>query len=86
MKNIEIYTTMFCPFCARAKSLLKSKGVAFEEIDVTIDAPRRQEMTKRAEGAHTVPQIFVDGEHIGDCDFIHRLDASGNLDQILGTA
>ncbi|MCG8491636.1 MAG: glutaredoxin 3 [Sneathiellales bacterium] len=86
MKNIEIYTTMFCPFCARAKSLLKSKGVQFEEIDVTMDAPRRQEMMKRADGAHTVPQIFVDGEHIGDCDFIHHLDAAGNLDQILGKA
>lgn len=86
MKSIEIYTTMFCPFCTRAKSLLKSKGVAFEEVDVTSDLKRRQEMAKRSEGAQSVPQIFIDGEHIGDCDFIHRLDASGKLDQILGTA
>lgn len=85
MKSIEIYTTMFCPFCSRAKSLLKNKGLSFEEIDVTVDATRRKEMMKRSEGAHTVPQIFIDGEHIGDCDFVHRLDASGKLDQILGT-
>ncbi|MEP3247097.1 MAG: glutaredoxin 3 [Sneathiella sp.] len=86
MKSIEIYTTMFCPFCSRAKSLLKRKGADFQEIDVTMDAARRQEMTKRAEGATSVPQIFVDGEHIGDCDFIHKLDAAGHLDQILQTA
>ncbi len=85
MKSVEIYTTMFCPFCSRAKSLLKSKGVAFEEIDVTVDGNRRKEMVKRAEGAYTVPQIFIGGEHIGDCDFVHKLDASGKLDQILGT-
>ncbi|OUR76488.1 glutaredoxin 3 [Alphaproteobacteria bacterium 46_93_T64] len=83
MKNIEIYTTMFCPFCSRAKSLLKSKGVKYTEIDVTVDAKGRQEMIKRAEGATSVPQIFIQGEHIGDCDFIHKLDASGQLDQIL---
>ncbi|MBL4667278.1 MAG: glutaredoxin 3 [Sneathiella sp.] len=83
MKDIEIYTTMFCPFCSRAKSLLKSKGAAFTEIDVTVDAKGRQEMMKRSEGATSVPQIFIQGEHIGDCDFIHKLDASGQLDQIL---
>lgn len=86
MKSIEIYTTMFCPFCSQAKKLLKGKGIKFKEIDVTVDAPKRQEMTKRSEGARTVPQVFVNGEHIGDCDFIHRLDASGKLDQILGVA
>jgi len=83
MKKVEIYTTMFCPFCVRAKALLKRKGVQFKEIDVTMDRKKRQEMTKRAEGATSVPQIFVQGQHIGDCDFIHRLDASGKLDQIL---
>lgn len=83
MKKIEIYTAMLCPFCARAKSLLNSKGVQFEEIDVTMDPKGRQEMTKKADGATSVPQIFVNDIHIGDCDYIHRLDAAGKLDQIL---
>lgn len=74
---------MLCPFCARAKSLLNSKGVQFEEIDVTMDPKGRQEMTKKADGATSVPQIFVNDIHIGDCDYIHRLDAAGKLDQIL---
>ncbi|MEH6404469.1 MAG: glutaredoxin 3 [Sneathiella sp.] len=86
MKSIEVYTTMFCPFCSRAKQLLKAKGIKFKEIDVTIDGKKRQEMAKRSDGAHSVPQIFVNDIHLGDCDFIHRLDASGKLDQILGVA
>ena len=86
MKKVEIYTTMLCPFCSRAKSLLKKKGVQFKEIDVTTDLRGREEMRKRSGGAHTVPQIFVSGEHIGDCDYVHRLDAAGKLDQILGNA
>mgnify|MGYP003631347570 CR=1 FL=1 len=77
MKRIEIYTTMFCPYCARAKKLLKEKGVAGD---------LREEMTKRAHGAYTVPQIFIDGEHLGDSDYLHKLDADGKLDQILGVA
>ncbi len=83
MKTIEIYTTMFCPFCSRAKSLLNSKGVKYQEIDVTSDLKGRKEMTKRSDGATSVPQIFVNGNHIGDCDYIHKLDASGQLDHIL---
>ncbi|MCR9212975.1 MAG: glutaredoxin 3 [Proteobacteria bacterium] len=86
MKEIEIYTTMFCPFCSRAKKLLKTKGVNFKEIDVTVSADLRQEMMQRAGGAHTVPQVFVDGEHIGDCNYLYMLDGSGKLDPILGTA
>jgi glutaredoxin 3 len=86
MKNIEIYTTMFCPFCSRAKKLLNNKNVSYKEIDVTVSADLRQEMMQRAGGAHTVPQIFVDGKHIGDSDYIHRLDESGKLDHILGTS
>ena len=84
MKNIEIYTTMFCPFCSRAKKLLNNKGADYKEIDVTVDGDLREEMTRRAHGAYTVPQIFVDGEHIGDSDMIHMLDAKGTLDHILG--
>lgn len=86
MKIIEIYTTMFCPFCARAKKLLNSKGIKYKEIDVTMAGDLREEMTQRSHGARTVPQIFVDGEHIGDSDYIHMLDANGKLDQILGIA
>lgn len=85
MKNVEIYTTMFCPYCTRAKKLLKNKGVSFKEIDVTISGGLRQEMTKRSGGAHTVPQIFVDGEHIGDSDYLQVLDGAGKLNTILGT-
>ena len=84
MKNIEIYTTMFCPFCARAKKLLNSKGVSYKEIDVTISGDLREEMTRRAGGAYTVPQIFVDGKHVGDSDYIHMLDDKGKLNHILG--
>ncbi|WP_443024268.1 glutaredoxin 3 [Sneathiella sp.] len=84
MKNIEIYTTMFCPFCSRAKKLLKQKGVAYKEIDVTVSGDLRQEMTKRAGGSYTVPQVFIDGEHIGDCNYLYMLDDAGKLDPILG--
>lgn len=83
MAEIEIYTTPFCPFCHRAKALLKSKGVAFTEIDVMMRPGRRQEMTERAGGRHTVPQIFVDGEYLGDCTDIHDMDGEGRLDAAL---
>lgn len=86
MKNIEIYTILFCPYCERAKKLLQSKGVQFTEIDVTLAGEKREEMTRRAGGARTAPQIFVDGEHLGDCDYIHKLDAEGKLDARLGIA
>ena len=77
---------MFCPYCARAKKLLKEKGVDYQEIDVTVAGDLREEMPKRAHGAYTVPQIFIDGEHLGDSDYLHKLDADGKLDQILGVA
>jgi glutaredoxin 3 len=86
MANIEIYTTPFCPFCVRAKQLLKSKGVEFKEIDVMMSASKRREMSEMAGGATSVPQIFVDGEHIGDCDGIHAMDACGQLDPVIGLA
>lgn len=84
--KVEIYTTPFCPYCSRAKKLLEQKGVAFEEIDVMMQAGKRKEMRERAGGVNTVPQVFVDGELLGDCDFIHSLDATGELDQRLGLA
>lgn len=83
MSKIEIYTSPFCGFCYRAKSLLDQKGVEYEEIDVMMSPGKRQEMTERA-GATSVPQVFVDGEHIGDCNGIYALDAAGELDTKLG--
>ncbi len=81
--EITIYTAAHCPFCVRAIQLLKDKGVAYIEIDVGGKPELRQEMTQKA-GADSVPQVFVDGRHIGDCDGIHALDAQGELDEVLG--
>lgn len=81
--DIEIFTTPFCPFCHRAKALLKKKGVTFTEINVMMSPGKRAEMTERAGGRHTVPQIFVDGQHVGDCTEIHQMDAQGTLDAAL---
>lgn len=86
MAEIEIYTTPFCPFCSRAKQLLKSKNVNFKEIDVMMSSSKRRKMSEMAGGATSVPQIFVDGKHIGDCDGIHAMDARGELDPALGIA
>lgn len=82
MSDIEIYTTRFCPFCVRAKQLLQSKGLAFDEVPVDGDAQKREQMTRRA-GSHTVPQIWIKGEHIGGCDELMALDRSGELDRRL---
>lgn len=84
MSKVEIYTTNWCPYCAMAKSLLNEKGVAYEEIDVTDDPARRNEMTERAGGRRTVPEIFIDGKIIGGFDDLHALDAAGKLDGLLG--
>ena len=86
MARIEIYTSPFCPYCHAAKRLLAKKGVAFEEIDVTMVPGARRTMTERSGGQTTVPQVFVDGRHIGDSDGIHALDAEGALDRALGIA
>lgn len=84
MKKIDIYTTPYCPFCKRAKSLLSSKKARFNEIDLSQEPDKFEEMIEKSNGAKTVPQIFVNGKHIGDCDFIHNLDSEGKLDDILG--
>jgi glutaredoxin 3 len=81
--NIEIYTKAFCGFCSRAKALLDAKGVSYEEYDITMGGPKRQEMLERSNGRYTVPQIFIDGKHIGGCDDIMALDAGGGLDPLL---
>jgi glutaredoxin 3 len=84
MKKIEIYTTDYCPFCIKAKNLLKKKKILFEEINVSNNDILREKMTKMTNGARSVPQIFVDNIHIGDCDKIHLLDKENKLDSILG--
>jgi glutaredoxin 3 len=83
MAQIDIYTTMFCGYCQRAKALLAQKGAAFTEIDVMADAERRQEMQKRAGGRTSVPQIFIDGQHIGGYQELYTLDRSGRLETLL---
>lgn len=83
MPNIEIYTTAICPYCVRAKSLLDRKGVSYTEIDVGMDADKRAEMMDRAGGRRTVPQIFINGQHVGGSDDLHALDAEGRLDPLL---
>jgi len=84
MKKIEIYTTNYCPFCVKAKSLLKKKNIKFSEIDVSNDEALREKMTNMANGARSVPQIFVDDAHIGDCDKLYKLDQEKKLDKLLG--
>ena len=83
MVRIEIYTKFFCPYCARAKKLLESKGVAYEEHDITMGGDKRAEMLKRANGRHTVPQIFIADRHIGGSDDLAELDRNGQLDPLL---
>ena len=74
MANIEIYTKATCPFCIRAKALLNSKGVTFNELPIDGDAAKREDMIQRS-GRTTVPQIFIDAQHIGGCDDLYALDA-----------
>jgi glutaredoxin 3 len=83
MKRVEIYTTRTCPYCLAAKELLQSKGVAFEETDVGADPALRSAMTRRANGRHTVPQIFIGGVHAGGCDDLYALEDAGKLDPML---
>jgi glutaredoxin 3 len=83
MKQVEIYTTRFCGFCVAAKRLLTQKGAEFTEIDVGAEPSRRAEMTQRASGGYTVPQIFIGGRHIGGCDELYSLERAGKLDDIL---
>lgn len=83
MAKIEIYTTPVCGFCHAAKRLLNSKSQSFTEIDVWQAPEKRKEMVQRANGGHTVPQIFIDGRHIGGCDDLYALDRAGKLDPLL---
>jgi glutaredoxin 3 len=83
MAKIEVYTKAMCPYCTRAKRLLTEKGAAFEEHDITMGGPKRAEMLQRANGRSTVPQIFIDGRHIGGSDDLAALNAAGKLDPLL---
>ena len=83
MAKVEIYTKFLCPYCTRAKSLLASKGVEFEEYDISMGGPKRAEMIERANGRTTVPQVFIDGRHIGGSDDLAELDRAGGLDPLL---
>lgn len=83
MKPVEIYSSPLCGFCHAAKRLLNSKGVSFAEIDVLAEPNRRAEMVQRANGGRTVPQIFIDGTHVGGCDDLYALERAGKLDGML---
>ncbi len=83
MQPVTIYTTAWCPYCSAAKSLLKEKGVAFQEIDVERAQGGRAAMVERAGGRTSVPQIFVGSTHVGGCDDLHALDRDGKLGPLL---
>lgn len=83
MQPVEIYTSPLCGFCHAAKRLLTQKGVSFAEIDISREPDKRQEMMQRANGKHTVPQIFVGTTHVGGCDELYALDRAGKLDPLL---
>ncbi|GAB0057305.1 Glutaredoxin 3 [Candidatus Magnetaquicoccaceae bacterium FCR-1] len=83
MPEIVLYSTTVCPFCIRAKMLLNKKNVTFEEINLDKNPERRDEMVKLAGGRRTVPQIFINGQHIGGCDDLYALDQAGKLDPLL---
>ncbi|NSZ17979.1 glutaredoxin 3 [Agrobacterium vitis] len=82
MASVIIYTRKYCEYCARAKALLTTKGVAFTEVDATGNAELRQEMVDKS-GRNTFPQIFIDGTHVGGCDDLHALERAGKLDPML---
>jgi glutaredoxin 3 len=86
MAKIEIYSGPFCPYCVRAKHLLKQRGLAFTEYDVHDEPARRSEMLERSHGARTIPQIFINGRHVGGCNELYALDRSGKLPDWLAAA
>jgi glutaredoxin 3 len=81
--KVEVYTTSYCPYCTRAKSLLRSKGVVFEEIDVSGDSALREKMIEMSGGRRTVPEIFINGKIIGGYDELRALEDEGGLDPLL---
>ncbi|MBV8975981.1 MAG: glutaredoxin 3 [Alphaproteobacteria bacterium] len=85
MSKVRIYTTPICPYCVRAKSLLKKKGAQIEEIDIFMDSRARDEMEAKANGRRSVPQIFIGDTHVGGCDDLYALDRAGELDPLLAS-
>ena len=83
MAKVEIYTSIMCPYCSRALALLRAKNIVFEQIDVSMSDDLRQVMRRRTGGRTSVPQIFIDGEHIGGCDELVALESAGHLDAFL---
>ena len=83
MAEVTVYSSMLCPYCTRAKRLLKEKGVEFTEIDLMQEPLRKREMIEKAGGLTSVPQIFVGETHVGGCDELYALDAAGKLDPLL---
>lgn len=83
MAKVEIYTKSTCPYCFRAKALLKEKGVEPDEVAVDLGGEKRREMIERAGGRVTVPQIFINGKHVGGCDDLFELEDAGKLDMLL---
>ena len=83
MSTVEIYTKPTCGFCHMAKRLLNSKGISYAEVDITAQPDRRAEMIQRANGGSTVPQIFIDNQHVGGCDDLFALERGGKLDAML---
>ncbi len=83
MPAIDVYTSPYCSYCSAAKDLLRRKGAAFTEIDVSMNSERMAEMVKRVNGRMTVPQIFVGATHVGGCDDLYALDQAGKLDPLL---
>jgi glutaredoxin 3 len=83
LADVVIYTRDFCGYCAAAKRLLETKGVAYTEINAGLDAEKKREMIQRSNGGSTFPQIFIDGKHVGGSDDLHALDGAGKLDALL---
>lgn len=83
MKQVVIYTTKVCPYCVKAKMLLKKKGAEYKEVDVSDDA-EREKMIKKTGGARSVPQIYIGETHVGGCDDLYALDSKKELDGLLG--
>ncbi|STX52264.1 grxC glutaredoxin 3 [Legionella busanensis] len=82
MANVIMYSTSYCPYCMRAKQLLDSKGVSYQEIRVDEEPEKREEMMAKS-GRRTVPQIFINDQSIGGCDDLYALESKGQLDQLL---
>jgi glutaredoxin 3 len=81
--TVVMYAKSWCPYCERARALLKQKGVAFQEIDIETQPGQREDMIRRAAGQYTVPQIFIGERHVGGSDELYELDAAGGLDPLL---